>query len=251
MTMLESLALVAGGLVAGTINTLAGGASSLTVPLLVLLGVPGTVANGTNRVGIFVQSLWAALRFRAAGVSGFRDSIPLLVPTCLGAAVGALGISSVADQTFERLFAVVMMLMLVPIVGGPALGLGGRNGGRAQRAMSAPLRFVVYFAIGAFGGAFQAGVGLLLIIALAYSGYDLVRANSIKVVVNTALTAVAVPIFIARGQVAWLPALALTIGFVAGSTLGVHLAVRGGERVIRPVLVGAVLLLAGKMLGLY
>ena len=249
MSPWEAMMLIAGGAVAGTINTLAGGASAITVPLLVLLGLPGNVANGTNRVGIFVQSLWAALRFRAAGVSGFRSSVPVLVPTCIGSAVGALGITSVADQTFERLFAIVMVLLLVPILGGP--GVGVRKARSERRSVSPPLRFLVFFAIGAFGGAFQAGVGLLLIVALAYAGYDLVRANSIKVVVNTALAAVAVPIFIVRGHVEWLPALVLTVGFVIGSTFGVHLAVAGGERVIRPVIAIAVLLLAGKMLGLY
>ncbi len=249
MTWSEGAMLVAGGAIAGTINTLAGGASAITVPLLVLLGLPGNVANGTNRVGVFVQSLWASLRFRSAGVSGFRASVPVLVPTCLGAAAGALGITSVADTTFERLFAVVMVLLLVPILGGPGVGL--RQARAERRDLPPVLGFAIFFAIGAFGGAFQAGVGLLLIAALAYTGYDLVHANSIKVVVNTALAGVAVPIFIVRGHVEWIPALVLTLGFVLGSTLGVRLAVEGGERVIRPVIAVAVALLAGRMLGLY
>ena len=249
MTHVETLTLIAGGAIAGAINTLAGGASSITVPLLVLLGLPGNVANGTNRAGVFVQSLWAAMRFRAEGVPGFRDSVPILIPTALGSAVGALGISSVADETFERLFGVVMVLLLVPIIGGPRLGLTGTA--RSRRPLPRFASFVVFFLIGAFGGAFQAGVGLLLIIALAYAGHDLVHANSIKVVVNTVLTLVALPIFVFRDQVAWYPALVLTVGFVIGSTFGVRLAVRGGEEVIRPVLALAVLILAGKMVGLY
>jgi uncharacterized membrane protein YfcA len=248
MTWWEALLLVGGGTVAGTINTLAGGASAITVPLLVLLGVPGNIANGTNRVGVLVQCVWGSLRFHAAGVSGFRDALPILLPTSLGATLGAVAVSSLADETFERLFAVVMVLLLVPILGGARVAPGAV---RPRREMAPVLRFVVFFLIGAFGGAFQAGVGLLLIFALAWAGYDLVRANSIKVVVNTALAAVALPVFILRGQVDWLPALFLSIGFVAGSTVGVHLAIEGGEKVIRPVIAGAVLLLAGRMLGLY
>lgn len=247
MTWWECALLVGGGTVAGTINTLAGGASAITVPLLVLLGVPGNLANGTNRVGVLVQCIAGSLRFHAAGVSGFREALPILLPTSLGSTLGAVAVSSLADETFERLFAVVMVLLLVPILGGARIGPAPGQ----RREMPPLLRFVVFFLIGAFGGAFQAGVGLLLIFALAWAGYDLVRANSIKVVVNTALAAVAVPVFVARGQVEWLPAFFLSLGFVAGSTLGVHLAIEGGEKVIRPVIAGAVLLLAGRMLGLY
>lgn len=246
MSPTDFLLLAAGGLVAGTINTLAGGASSITVPLLVLVGLPGGLANGTNRVGILVQSIWASLRFRAEGVSGFRAAGPVLLPIALGSLLGALTISHVADATFERLFGLVMVALLLPLLGGS--WLGPRPG---RRQMSRSTRFVVFFAIGVFGGAFQAGVGLFIVLALVYAGYDLVHANSIKVVVNTVLTAVAVPVFVAQGQVDWPAAAALSVGFIAGSTLGVRLAVRGGERVIRPVLALAVLLLAGKMLGLY
>ena len=89
---------------------------------------------------------------------------------------------------------------------------------------------LLFFAIGLYGGAFQAGVGILLVFAISYAGYDLVRANSIKVVVIFATTLFAVPVFIAAGQVAWFEALVLAIGFAAGGALGSRIAVRGGER---------------------
>jgi uncharacterized membrane protein YfcA len=239
--------LVAGGLLTGIFNTLAGGGSLVSVPLLVLIGLPGTVANGTNRVGIFAQSIVAAWRFRAEGVSGFRRALPVLVPIALGSLIGAFVISRVADETFEMLFGVLMVLLLVPILlGAPAAT------GEARGWLSSPrVSFLVFLAIGLYGGAFQAGVGIALVIALSYAGYDLVRANSIKVVVNAALTAVALPVFIAQRQVVWIPALLLAAGYSLGGALGARIAVRGGERVIRPVLAVAVIALAGRMLGLY
>jgi uncharacterized membrane protein YfcA len=239
------VALLAGaGLVAGILNTLAGGASALTVPALVLVGLPGTVANGTNRVGVLVQSLVSAWRFRAEGVSGFRKAAPVLLPIVLGSTLGAAVISRVSDETFNLLFGAVMVLLVVPLLRPPAAS-------PQPRTWSAPVTFAVFFAIGIYGGAFQAGVGIMLVLALSYAGYSLVQANSIKVVVNAALTAVAVPVFILNRQVAWLPALCLSIGFTFGSVIGVRVAIFGGERIIRPVLVGSVALLAGKMLGLY
>jgi uncharacterized membrane protein YfcA len=243
---LELALLTAGGLAAGVVNTLAGGGSLLTVPLLVFLGLPGTLANGTNRVGIVVQNCTAAWRFRAEGIGGVRRALPVLVPVALGSIVGAVAVSRVSDSTFERLFGVMMIALLVPTLTG-----AGRRSDGPERPWPAWVRAVLFFAIGLYGGSFQAGVGIFLMLALAHTGIDLVLANHIKVIVIAALTAVAVPVFLVQGQIAWVPALALTLGFGIGGSVGAHLAVRGGERLIRPVLALAVVAMAGRMLGLY
>jgi uncharacterized membrane protein YfcA len=109
----------------------------------------------------------------------------------------------------------------------------------------------VFFAIGVYGGAIQAGVGLVITMALARSGLDLVLANAIKVILLLALTAVAVPVFVIEGQVDWPFAAVLAVGYGIGGVLGARFAVRGGERVIRPVLVGAVVALALGMIGVW
>ncbi len=247
MEPFELAILVAGAFAAGVINTLAGGGSLITVGLLVWLGMPGTLANGTNRVGVLMQNLTSAWRFRAEGVSGFRDAVPILLPVLAGSAIGSYAIAQVTPALFERLFGVVMLLLLVPM-----LRPGRRKDDPTPPKPWPPaLRAVVFFAIGLYGGAIQAGVGIFLIFAMSRAGYDLVRANSVKVVVIAALTAVAVPIFVLSGQVDWVPALALTAGFTAGGFVGVRLAVEGGERLIRPVLAAAVVALAGRMLGLF
>jgi uncharacterized membrane protein YfcA len=240
----EIALLLAGGLAAGVVNTLAGGGSLLTVPLLVLLGLPGTVANGTNRVGVLLQSLVAAVRFRGSGLLELRLLLPVLGPVLAGALVGALAIARVADATFERLFGGLMLVLLVPTLRRSRATTPGPGLGRIASAL-------VFFALGLYGGALQAGVGILLVFALVYAGHGLVRANAIKTAVNAALTCIAVPVFAAAGQIAWRPALVLTVGFAAGAELGVRLAVAGGERVIRPLLVAGVIALAGRMLGLY
>jgi uncharacterized membrane protein YfcA len=240
--------LVAAGLAAGVVNTLAGGGSLLTVPLLVLLGLPGTIANGTNRVGILLQSLVAVRRFGSLGVGAWRHALPVLLPVVAGSLLGATAISRVADATFERLFGFVMLLLLVPTLRGlPAAGAARR----AARPWSPATRTAVYFAIGLYGGALQAGTGIPLLFAISRSGYDLVEANAIKLAVMAVLTCAAVPVFAWQGQIAWLPAAVLAAGFSLGGAVGAQIAVRGGERVIRPVLAAAIVALAGEMLGLY
>jgi uncharacterized membrane protein YfcA len=241
------LILALGGLVAGVINTLAGAGSLLTVPLLVFMGLPATTANGTNRIGVLFQNLVSTLRFRKEGFDGLRGATPVLVPIMIGSVLGAAIASQMSAEIFKQVFGIAMVGLLIPIL---------RGASASKKTTDAPPRSkfsnaIVFFGIGVYGGAIQAGVGLFLIAALARSGLDLVRANAIKVMVIGALTLVAVPVFIVEDQVDWQLASALVAGFALGGELGARAAVRGGERLIRPVLVVSVLAMAGRMLSLY
>jgi len=243
--LLDVLLLVGGGLLAGSVNTMAGGGSMLTVPLLVLAGLPGDVANGSNRVGILASNASAAAAFRRLGVSGLSRTLPVLVPVAVGSLVGALLVARLADETFERAFGVLMvpllLLSLRPPVSKPVEG----------RVWSGQFTVLVFLAVGLYGGAFQAGIGLLLMVALSRSGMDLVVVNSVKVVVIVVVTVIALPLFIVSGRVDWGPALVLAAGFALGGALGARLTVTRGSSLIRPVMVAAVLALAGRLLGLF
>ena len=245
MEAIHVVMLVGGGLLAGFLNTVAGGGSLLSVPLLYLVGLPAQVANGSNRVGVLLQSAVSSWRFGAEGVSGLRDARPLLAPVCCGALVGAYGIAELRDEHFEQLFGLLMLALA-----GPALW-GSRRRKMATAPRSRLLRTAIYFAIGVYGGAVQAGVGFAILAALAASGLDLVRANSVKVVLNVALTAIALVVFLARDLVAWPEALVLAAGSMVGAAVGARCAVRGGEAFLRPVTALTIVALAGHMLGLY
>lgn len=245
MSALDVLLLLVGGAAAGVINAMAGGGSALTVPLLVLAGVPGVAANGSNRVGIVTSTASSVLSFLREGIRvDLRSVLPVLAPAIFGAIVGAFGISELTDEEFERFFG----LLIVPIV---ILTIRKPQVREAPQPWPLALTLVVYFLIGIYGGAIQAGVGLLLVAALSRSGWDLVRANFIKVVFNLLTSSIALPIFIAQGNVRWGPAIALAIGLTVGGWLGARFAVRGGERWIRIVMIVAALALAGRLLGLY
>tara|TARA_B100000131_G_scaffold86055_1_gene82975 strand:+ start:5164 stop:5901 length:738 start_codon:yes stop_codon:yes gene_type:complete len=244
MSLSEFVLLAFGGLVAGVINTMAGGGSTITVPLLVLAGVPGTYANGSNRVGILPASLAAVVSFRRLGVSGFRESRIIFIPVVFGSLAGALLINKLDDGQFEHLFA----FMVVPIV---ILTLVSPTPKKAKSSWNRSTMMAVFFAVGLYGGAIQAGVGLVMILVLSYSGFDLVVANSIKVMINTLVTVFALPVFIFSGKVSWGPALVLAAGLTAGGWIGAKWTVEGGERVVRWVMVIAALGLSGKLVGLY
>jgi uncharacterized membrane protein YfcA len=239
--------LALGGLVAGVINTLAGGGSLITVPLLVFLGLPATTANGTNRIGVLFQNGVSTWRFRREGLDGLRGAKPVLVPVLLGSLIGASIASQMSAEAFRQVFGVAMIALLYPMLRGSR----PRPSDEPVAPRSRPLNALIFFGIGLYGGALQAGVGLFLIAALARSGLDLVRASAIKVIIIGALTLAAVPVFIAQGQVDWHFASALVFGFALGGEIGARAAVKGGERLIRPVLVLAVVAMSGRMIGLY
>ena len=240
----EILLLAGGGLLAGTINSIAGGGSLLTVPLLVFAGVPGNLANGSNRVGILTSNAAAAAEFRRLGVGSLKQAIPILIPMMIGSFAGSSLVGLLADATFERVFGFLMV---------PVLILSLRKPKPKPEGTSWPawVTMLVFFLIGMYGGAFQAGIGLILIVALSHTGLGLVVANSVKVIVNLAVTLVALPTFILNGNVAWYPALVLAAGLTVGGVLGANATVRGGEKIIRPVMIVAVIAFSGRLLGLY
>ncbi|MEE2769240.1 MAG: sulfite exporter TauE/SafE family protein [Actinomycetota bacterium] len=245
MDLHEVLLLVVGGLAAGVVNTLAGGGSLITVPLLVLAGAPGNVANGSNRIGILASNLSAIAAFRRLGVSGVSQAVRVLVPVAIGSLIGALAISRLADETFERVFGVIMIPFLLLSVRPPKAEAVG------EQSWSGIFTMLVFLGVGLYGGAFQAGIGILLTVALARSGMDLVVANSVKVVVILMVTVFALPVFLLSGRVDWGPALVLAAGFAVGGAFGAQITVTGGARLIRRVMILAVLALSGRLLGLY
>ncbi len=238
------LLLAGGGVIAGVINTVAGGGSMLTVPLLVLAGVPGNSANGSNRLGILTSTASATVAFRRLGVDGLSKAIPVLAPTLVGSLIGSLTISRLPDRAFEIVFGVLMIPLIVLTVRKPT----ARDVGEPWPTW---LTVVIFGVIGAFGGAFQAGIGLVLLAALTRAGFDLVTANSVKMVVSLTVTVIALPVFLVSGNIVWLPALVLAAGFFVGGWCGAQFAVKGGEKLIRVAMVIAAIGLSGRLIGLY
>ena len=244
MTAADALILLIGGFFAGVINSMAGGGSLLSVPLLSLAGVGGTLANGTNRVAVLIQNITGAYGYARRNVGDRRRTVQVLIPAVVGGLFGSLVASQIPDTLFERLFGLLMLPLL-------ALSIWKPTPQTEVEPWPLWISSVVFLGVGFYAGAVQAGVGLIILLVLARAGFDLVTANAMKTVVILAITAMAVPVFVYNDQVRWLPALVLSVGMGVGGYLGANIAVDGGERVIRPVLVVVVLALASRMLGLW
>ena len=190
-----------------------------------------------------MQTGAAARGYVRRRVEGWAEALQVFPPTLVGGLVGAAVVSQLEDDTFERIFGLLMIPMLVLVLWRPRAG--------SSDPWPRWATLLVFFGVGLYAGAIQAGVGLLLLMVLARAGHDLVSANLIKSYVVIGVSIVACTIFIVRGQVEWGPALVLSAGSGIGGFLGAHIAVEGGERVIKPVLAVAVVALSGRMLGLY
>lgn len=222
--------LVVVGFIAGVINTLAGGGSNLTLPALMLMGLPADVANATNRLGVLMQSVTGAKDFDRNGKLARHDLLNILKPTLLGSLLGAV-IAAFAPSEWLKpalLFAMVAMALVIlirPSVVAPPLGTEPHLMKDAPHA-----RWTLFFA-GVYGGFVQAGVGFILIAALAGSlRYDLVKTNAIKMVCTAALTMAALIVFIWQGLVAWVPGLILAVGTVLGAKIGVRIAIKASPK---------------------
>ena len=243
----EILILFGVGAVAGVINVMAGGGSSLTLPALIFLGLDSASANGTNRVGILIQSIFATLSFRKEKISGLNLSLRLAALTIPGALLGALIAVRISDQWFERILGVIMIGIIVTILvpqSGSALTTG--------EGKKSWLIYPVMFAIGFYGGFVQVGVGFLIMAALYHIlKMNLVYVNMHKVFITLIFTIPALLIFIWTDNVDWLLGLVLAAGNALGAWWSAKLSVRGGEKIIRYVLVVAMFIIALKLLGLF
>jgi uncharacterized membrane protein YfcA len=235
------LLLFAAGAVGGTLNVLAGGGSFLTLPVLLFLGLPAPLANGTNRIGILLQNTGAVWSFRRQGVVEARSLLWAALPATAGAVVGAWLALDVGELAFRRLLAVLMVAL-------SALSLWSPRWRAAERRPAwTPLAF---FAVGIYGGFIQAGVGFLVLAATSAAGLDLVRGNAVKVLSVLCWTAAALAVFAAGGSVDWRLGSALAAGMLVGGVAGARLTVLKGHRWVRAVVtVTALVFAVGLWLG--
>lgn len=230
------------GFIAGFINTLAGSGSLITLPLLILLGLPANVANGTNRIGVLLQNLVAVATFRNRGALDTAGTWKLVVPAVVGSVLGAQLAVDLDEHLLRRMIGVLMLVMLVIMLLKPERWIAERASRREPRLwVEVPL----FFAIGVYGGFLQAGVGIFLLAALVLgAGFNLVGANGVKNLIVLVVTAVAIPVFMLHGQVQWTLGLLLGAGQAAGAWVAARVAIKQGATFVRIFVIVVVLLSA-------
>jgi len=242
LSALDVIVLILGGGAAGFINTLAGGGSAITIPILnEMVGI--STANGTNRIAILAANIGAVAGFQQGKAIPWARVMPLLPPIVVGAAAGAWAATETDPDVLRRVFAVVLLLVALSVVAKPSRWVEERDA-----ALHEPWRSLVFLGIGFYGGFVQAGVGFLLLAGLVLGGgLTLVNGNAVKVVLVLAYTPVALLLFARAAQVDWTVGLVLASGQMTGAWFAARLAVKKGAAWIRWVLVAAAIVAAFRL----
>lgn len=240
------LLLVGVGFVVGFINTIAGGASLISLPVLIFLGLPPSVANGTNRVAIVIQTAIGVAGFRSKGVSTFPYNLYLGISALAGAIIGAYIAVDIRGETFNRILAIIMIAVVLLIVFKPKVNLAELEERITGKYLW--IGVLAFFFFGIYGGFINAGIGFIILLFLnQVNRMTLVRANATKVAVVFIYTLSALAVFIYNDKVLWEVGLVLAIGNGAGAWLSSRISVAKGDSFIKTFLVVMVILMAIKL----
>jgi uncharacterized membrane protein YfcA len=238
------------GFIAGFINTLAGSGSLVTLPLLIFMGLPANVANGTNRIAILLQNIVGVSSFRKKDALDLRGMIWLGIPAAVGSVIGAQIAVNLDEKLMERTIGIIMIIFLFVVLLRPKRWLQGTL--TMLEGRPTLFQLFVFFLIGIYGGFIQAGVGIFLLAGLVLAvGYDLVRANAVKVGIVLFFTVFALAVFIKNGQVNFLIGFILAIGNMLGAWIGAKVAVEKGAEWVRRLLIFVIVVAAANLLGLF
>lgn len=248
MEWLTLIALVVTGLMVGFINTLAGGGTIISLSLLMFMGLPPAMANGTNRLAVLFQVMTSSAGFKKQGVLDVRKGNYLGIPTVIGSILGSWMAIDINEQVWAKAVAVAMIGMLFFLFVKPAVWLKGNKVLQDKRVSW--LQYVLFFFIGIYGGFIHVGVGYFILGAVVLgAGYDLLRANALKVYIVLLYVPFSLAIFILSGNVNYKYGLIHAIGNVAGAWLATKFAVGWGVNFVKWVLVVVILILVMQAFG--
>ncbi len=234
------------GFIAGFINTMAGGGSLLTLPLLIFLGLPSAVANGTNRIAIFMSAFSATAGFKSKGISNYPFNFYLGFSGLLGALIGAQIAVDIKGELFNKILAVIMIVVVLLIVFKPkidSVNILERLTGKYLY-----ISMVAFFFIGLYGGFINAGIGFVIMLFLHYyNKMNLVKVNATKVVIVLIYTTGAIITFALAGKINWIYGIFLASGNFLGGWISSRWSVKKGEKAIKAFLVVMVLLMSIKL----
>lgn len=231
--------------VAGFIDSIAGGGGLITVPALLIAGYGPVQTLATNKLQSLFGAGSATLAYAARGLVDLRAQAGQAVLSAVGAALGAL----VAARMPADLLKAALPLLLIAIAVYFAVKHDLSDEDRHRRMPAAAFAFGFVPAIGFYDGLFGPGTGSFFMLGfVALAGYGVLKATAHTKLLNFASNVGAFAVFALAGAIDWRAGLAMGIAQFAGARLGAHTAIRGGVRLIRPLLVVVCVALAVRLL---
>lgn len=241
-----------GAFCAGVINALAGNGSVITLTVLTeLIGLPGNIANGTNRIGVLFNALGATTGFYTNKKVNYFLYLKYIIPVVMGAVVGIFVATKVTNEQFMGVFRILMLLMLIVIIINPERWLiMNPEKSTIPKWMEWPL----FLILGFYGGFIQMGMGVFFLAVLVLvARLPMIESNAIKAVSVGIFTLLAVIIFALAGQVVWSIGLLMGVAQFIGGWLSAHFASRipGASKYAYAILVVAVILSVLKLFDVF
>ena len=236
------------GALSGFLNTVAGGGSLISMPILIFMGLPGIMANATNRVAILFQNIFAVGGFHSKGLKlPFPYILYLCLVSALGGWIGAQLALLLPNNLFNRVLAVVMVVVVLA-----TLYKQGQRKKEQQEEKLSPKRqgigLILFFLLGIYGGFLQAGIGFMVIALMtSLHQFNLIKTNYIKVFAAILYTGIAVAVFAWQGKIDWTLGLTLAAGQGLGGWFASRWSVDKGEKWIKRILVISVIGMAIKL----
>src|SRR5262245_3557795 len=231
------------------VNSLAGGGTLLTFPALeaalTSMGLPTAearvIANATSTVALVPGSLASAWGYRVEIPAVRRWLVILIGPSLLGGLLGTLLVTRLPAEYFAELVPWLLLTAALVLLGDTVLGRYRKVRAAAGKPAAGAVAALVaaQFAVSIYGGYFGAGIGILMLSALALMGVGQMHAmNALKTVLAGCINGVSVLVFVMDGKVNWTFALPMALAAIVGGYLGARLALRVHPRQVRWAVIG-------------
>lgn len=241
------LLLCVAALLAGIVDAIAGGGGLITLPALLTVGLPPHVALGTNKGQSVFGSFAALVRFSRAGLVDWRLA-RVTFPFGLGGAFAGAALVLLVKPEVLKPLVLVLLIAVAVFLAFRRPSASGEKAEPSPRPRALAIGSLIALAVGTYDGFFGPGTGTFLIVGFnTLLGHGLARASADAKVVNFASNLASVALFALKGVVLWKVALPMAAAQFTGAWLGAHLAVKGGDRLVRIVVLVVVLALVVKL----
>lgn len=222
------------GLVAGVVDAIVGGGGLITLPALFGVGLPPSIAIGTNKLQTFFGTFSATLSFYRKKMYSIRTIGKGIIPITVGALLGAIVSQCLSVAALSKIMPFLLLFILTYVILAPKFG----SQDHTPKMNETPFYFFGGLLLGFYDGFFGPGVGSLWIFALSYFlGYNLLKASAYTKVFNLVSNVVATVCFIMGGNINYKIAVVMAIGQFIGGKIGTQIALKGGFVVIRPLFI--------------
>lgn len=230
LSFLNIVILVAGGLLAGFVDSIAGGGGLISVPVLLSVGLPPHLALGTNKLQSSFGSITAALNYTHNGLVRVKDLSTGIVYTAIGAVIGTLTIQRLSVEILNRIIPLLLLAVFIFLL------IAKNSGAVDQPARIQPGLFFLGFGLllGFYDGFFGPGTGSFWILAfIVLMGFNSKKASAHTKWLNFTSNICALFFFAVQGHVLVIPGILMAAGQLTGAFLGSRLVIRSGTRLVR------------------